>query len=391
VSRVVKTWPLGVRLDAPPFPTIADDDRLEYYGLGKGPLFLRRLAAGHEGKPRARGKPVLMIHGGSASCDTFLAPHGESVFDFLVGHGLDVWLLDWRGSFHVVAHDSTFANETGDVAAADLALALRFIRQVRAEEKSPDMPASVVAHCLGGACFAMAVGSGLIQAAENVDKIVFATIGLFYQVTWDGWTKVMDRLLERLPDQAPDVDHVSPAEPPWPAVLEDVYQLWPKTWGPPWRGPDDDFFQRLAFMYGQPFLVGNLHEKIGKTEIRKQFGGIPLELYRHAAQNALRGFAAECDPMGKLDPATPNDEIPTVLAKKYMNLGAFEPFQITLLTGELNPLWHRDSIDLMAEWLSRDPKIVFRKHVLDGYGHQDLWWGKNSPTDVFRRVLTAVW
>ena len=170
-----------------------------------------------------------------------------------------------------------------------------------------------------------------------------------------------------------------------------MYQLWPKTWGPPWRDPDDDFFHRLAFMYGQPFLVSNLHAKIDKAEIRKQFGAIPLELYRHAAQNAWRGFAAKCDPMGDLDPATPNEQIPAVLARTYMNLDAFEPFTITLLTGELNALWHRDSIDLMAEWLSRNPRILFRKHVLDGYGHQDLWWGKNSRADVFRRVLNAVW
>ena len=182
-------------------------------------------------------------------------------------------------------------------------------------------------------------------------------------------------------------------ETPWPPAFEDVYQIWPKTWGPPWRGPEDDFFQRLAFLFGQPFLVSNLHERVDKAEIRKQFGGIPLELYRHAAQNALRGFAATCDPMGDLDPNTPNAKIPGVLAKKYMNLAAFEPFTITLLTGELNPLWHRDSIDRMHEWLHRelrDDAGNIRKRVFDRYGHVDLWWSRHSKGEVFAYLIDTL-
>jgi pimeloyl-ACP methyl ester carboxylesterase len=361
--------------------SLLDDDRLVTYPLGKGPLFLRR----HKEAGRT-GKPVLFIHGASAAGDTFLAPPGESVFDYLVEHGLDVWLLDWCGSLHVTAKDPVQANKSVDAAAADLPGALEFIHGER-QKDGPDKPISVVGHCMGAACFAMAIGAGLVTPAHGVDKVVLSTIGLFYSVTWDGWMKVMDRVLERVRDKQPGVLTIHPGVTPWPAAFEEVYQMWPKTWGPPWQ---DEFFHRLAFLYGQPFLVSNLHPKMTEDAVKRQFGAIPFEFYRHAAQNALRGFAIACDAEGNLHPATANDDIPRELARTYLNLDKFVPFSIMLLTGAQNPLWHRDAIDRMGEWLSRNRNIRFTKHVLDGYGHQDLWWGPRSRNDVFPRVLAAV-
>jgi cholesterol oxidase len=355
---------------------------LETYGLGKGPLYLRRHpSAGHG------GKPVLLLHGASAAGDTFLAPQGASVFDFLLGEKLDVWVLDWRASFHVAASHPSQANRNVDDAVADLPAAIQFIRDRRKKEGTDNTKISVLAHCMGAACFAMAIGGGLIQPEHGVDNVLLSTIGLFYRVTWDGWMKVMDRVLERVRDRFPGCIQVHPGETPWPAPLEEVYNMWPKTWGPPW---EDDFFHRLAFMYGQPFLVSNLHPDMTREAVKRQFGAIPFEFYRHAAQNALRGFAVACDAEAGLSLETVNEEIPGQLAKKYLNLDRFLPFSITLLTGAQNPLWHRDSIDLMAEWLSRDPKMRVTKIVLDDYGHQDLWWGRNSKMDVFPRVLAAL-
>jgi hypothetical protein len=126
-----------------------------------------------------------------------------------------------------------------------------------------------------------------------------------------------------------------------------------------------------------------------RSVIREQFGAVPFEFYRHGAQNILRGFAAEVDAEGRLDCTTPNDEISAELAKRYVNLAPFGEFDITLLTGAENPLWHRDSIDRMGEWLSRLGAVP-RKHVLDGYGHQDLWWGRTSHDDVFPLVFNAI-
>ena len=365
-----------------------DDDRVELIPPPKGgpPVFLRR------GKRARGGAAVLLIHGASASCDTFLAPRGSSFFDYLsTVAGLDVWLLDWRGSFYN-ADQAPLGGTLDDVARVDIPYAIEHVRSVRREEKH-DTPLTVLGHCVGAASLAMAVGAGHVKRAD-VARLIFSTIGLFYEVTWDGWTKVQDRILERVADANPTYRAISPAVTPWPDAMEKTYALWPKTWGPPW-GDDhekdpktdpalDEFFRRLSFLFGQCFLVSNLDPKMDQAAIRKQFGSVPFKVYRHAAQNALRGFAARFDAEGRIDnPNTPNDKIAETVAKDYLDLDRFRGFaEITLITGADNPLWHRDSVDRMAEWLARRGEPL-KKIVLDGYGHQDLWWGHYSWSEVF--------
>jgi pimeloyl-ACP methyl ester carboxylesterase len=356
-------------------------ERIEFPVDG-APLFFRR------GRTKRTGAPVLFLHGGSASCDTFLEPKGCSIFDFLNDRGLDVWLLDWRGSHFVTAQAPGPCNEPCDtVASQDIPRALKYIVETRNKE-GHDAPVSVVGHCLGAACLAMAIGAGCVTRAQGLGRIVLSTVGLFYEVTWDGWSKLQDRILDRVADVDPTIRYITPdvSVQQWPQMMEETYQMWPKVWGPPWHA---DFFRRLAFMYGQAFLVSNLHRHMTQQVVRKQFGAIPFKLYRHATQNSLRGFAASFGAEGKLLPGTSNEDIPDKLAEKYLRIEAFKDLEITLITGAENPLWHRESIDRMAEWLARRGRPA-TKHVLDGYGHQDLWWGKRSEEDVFPLVLQAL-
>src|SRR5688572_14132520 len=63
------------------------------YGLE---LRLRRLEGSKPGAPA-----ILMMHGGNTRSDIYLAPDG-GLAAFLQRCGKDVWILDWRGSPHVV-------------------------------------------------------------------------------------------------------------------------------------------------------------------------------------------------------------------------------------------------------------------------------------------------
>jgi pimeloyl-ACP methyl ester carboxylesterase len=338
-------------------------------------LFFRR-SVGTETRP-----PVLLIHGGSASGDTFLAPAGKSLVDFLVAEGFDVWLLEWRASHYIADAQPAAANQTLDVCAkADMAEAVEFVCTATGAEQI-----AVLAHCLGAACFAMAVGAGDVPA-RRISRLVLSTIGLFYEVAWDGWAKTQDRILDRVAAHNPPLS-ISPnvVAGVWPDIIEQTYDMWPQTWGPPWR---DNFFKRLAFLFGQPFLASNLHPAMTQDVVRGQFGSIPFTLFQHAGQNALRGFAGAFDAEGRLDPATPNARINHDIADTYVRPERFRGIDLTLITGGENPLWHRDSVDRMSEWLSRyDLRPC--KFVLDGFGHQDLWWGRTSWTDVFPLVARA--
>lgn len=358
-----------------------DDPRVEIIDFSTSDglqLFFRRGRRSSGGQPE--GPPILMIHGGSASGDTFLAPRGESIFDFLLAKGRDIWLLDWSASHYIADSDPIGANRTlDDAARIDIAEAVDFV--FNATDKTT---VSVLAHCLGAACLSMAIGGGHILPGR-IHRVLLATIGLFYEVAWDGWAKTQDRLLDRMATCNPPAK-ISPADAKWHEMLEELYEMWPEAWGPRW---EDEFFKRLAFMFGQPFLPSNLHPDMTREVLRQQFGSFPFKLFQHAGQNAIRGFAGSLDAEGSLPSTTPNDRIRSTIAETYLRPERFRDLHITLLTGGGNPLWHRDSIDRMAEWLGRNGDWP-QKFVLPGYGHQDLWWGPKSSTDVFPRVFDAL-
>jgi hypothetical protein len=64
---------------------------------------------------------------------------------------------------------------------------------------------------------------------------------------------------------------------------------------------------------------------------------------------------------------------------------------VTLITGDRNRLWDRESIDRMHEYLGRKQAGArSRKIVLSHYGHSDLLWGPRAPQDVFPSILGGV-
>jgi len=119
------------------------------------------------------------------------------------------------------------------------------------------------------------------------------------------------------------------------------------------------------------------------AELGRQFGAIPLRMYLQGAKNVRRRWA------GPFDDARPQHEwIGDDARARFRKLEA-----VTLITGARNQLWHRDSIDRMAEWLVRGPgppRGWIRKEVLPDYGHQDLLWGKRAHGDVFPIVLDGL-
>jgi len=340
---------------------------------------------------RARSA-VLMLHGASASSDTFLVPRGASLVEQLCSQGHDVWLLDWRGGKRV-AEDTRFREPRyadsfcmDDVANEDIPAALRQIRTAIGDER----PLRVLAHCFGAGCLAMAIAAEQLRPFR-VDRVVLLTLGLFYETPWDGFIKADDFVLERVRGTAPGVTAINPRaivasdpqrpwETPtaWPNEMREAFEAWPRAMLPPCR---TDVCERVSFMFGHPYLEANLHEKIhSKDELSQLFGSMPLTLYIHAGQNVRRGFAAPYD----APPGSPD-------SRRYLRRDGFDALdRVTLITGTENEIWHPDSIHRMHEWLERGTRRNAVKHVLSGYGHQDLLWGKYAQRDVFKLIHQAL-
>lgn len=122
-----------------------------------------------------------------------------------------------------------------------------------------------------------------------------------------------------------------------------------------------------------------------EAQLPAQFGPIPLRMYVHAARNARRGWAGS---WGALE-----DDADLLGEDAVRRFAALE--RVTLITGEKNQLWHRNSVDRMFEWLGRAfrgrRRERLRKHVLAEYGHQDLLWGREASRDVFPHILRGVY
>jgi hypothetical protein len=141
-------------------------------------------------------------------------------------------------------------------------------------------------------------------------------------------------------------------------------------------------------MYGMPYHEGNLVNAIHGANsqgalLPDLFGPIPLHMFIHGAQNIRKGnatFYRSHDDSEKL--------LSEEAREKFRRLS-----KVTLITGALNRLWHRDSIDLMHEWLCRgtaDSLRKFQKHIFPTYAHQDLLWGTDSKDQVFPRIAEGL-
>jgi hypothetical protein len=360
--------------------------RLERYGdhMGAGGLDARL--------------PVLLLHGGSANHGTFTIPDG-GLAGWLFDRGFDPWLLDWRGSSLVVdnpKNEHTLTDESdlytfNRAALEDLPAATKKMRSLGVHG-----PIAAVGHCMGAAVIAEAVALGHTTGA--IDRIVLLALGLFYEAPIDSRLKSEERILERLTHAVYAVPSIDPrmdasGRVRWPPDLSNLYDAWPRALRAHEDGASDvvgSLCNRLSFMYGMPYRHENLPDSIhgsasGPAELPNQFGAFPLKMYLHAARNLRRGQATFFDPTQMFEGAADDD--------RFVSDGARERFRaltnVTLITGALNRLWHRDSIDRMHEWLCRGSSRslrMLRKHVLPTYGHQDLLWGRDSACDVYRLI-----
>jgi cholesterol oxidase len=328
--------------------------------------------------PRGSRGSVLLVHGASAGGDMFLVPAGRSLGDWLASAGLDVWIVDWRGGSAVGERYATLRapeDFTLDaVAAHDFSACFEHIRRtLESERRRPDL--SVVAHCVGGGALSMAIARHDVARAFGVRRVVLLTLGLFFVQPLECLLKAGDYILERIDREDPDCRLIHPdaGRRPWPRTLEAAFRLFPRRLLP---SCPDEFCQRVAFLYGPPYdentLASDIHDGL-----HRRFGSIHRTLFTHCSQNVRRGFAA---PFG--------EPVGTRARESALETEHWSGLEVTLVTGDRNRLWDRESIDRMHEYLTRSRTGArSRKLVLPRYGHSDLLWGPHAAVDVFPTIL----
>jgi len=310
--------------------------------------------------------PVMVVHGAGVWSGMFLLPTIEEHFtQYLVNHGYDVWLLDWRASIRLPLRQFNL----DQAAENDFPAALAFIRQrTRAES------VQAVVHCAGSSAFFMTLAAGYLP---EVRCVACSQIALHYAVPPPTEIKCMLNLGDVFADLG--VDYLSAGEDPRHPLFQRMFGAVVDLTN---HECNSTVCHRITFMYGHLYR----HERLTTAthdRLSEQFGACNMTAFRHLAQIVKRGTAARFD-YGAAENqrryGTP--EPPSYLRPEHLRLS------ITFVSGELNQCYLPVSTERTFQWLQsvNDPKL-YRRYVTAGYGHIDNFMGATANRDCYDLFL----
>ncbi|RJG06915.1 alpha/beta fold hydrolase [Noviherbaspirillum cavernae] len=314
---------------------------------------------------------VLIVHGLTNSSDMFIMPEHRNLVQHLLDEGFgDVWTLDYRGSNRFPYNLERSRYNFDDIALFDHPAALAELRRHIGSHRR----LHVIAHCVGAITMAMAVFGKTVQ---GISSMILNSVSLTphvprwseFKLAWGPWAS--DYLL--------GVEYFNPSwrrQPAWSvgkliACAADVVH----------QECDSPECHMLSFMWGSGrpavFNHANIapetHERLGDL-----FGGTPVHYYRHVHKMVKSGHAAV-----KFEPGNPRY---AALPDNYLAHAAEIDTPIFFVQGQDNNVF-ADSNIRCHERLEQIVPGRHRLHVFPGYGHQDVFMGKNVAVDIFPHLV----
>ncbi|WP_200886689.1 alpha/beta fold hydrolase [Phaeacidiphilus oryzae] len=338
-------------------------------GLGLSMLRFRRRNPG----PRTGSGPppdvVLIVHGLTTSSDMFIMPEHVNLVTHLLDNGYpDVWTLDTRMSnrfpYDRIEHGWTM----DDLALYDFPAALRVLRAEVGEE--PRVHA--VTHCLGAVSFTMALAA---RTVTGITSCVANSAALTPRVP--AWSAVKLATFPALAEYGIALPYLDPtwAENPrftrgWlisklvdivhPECDVPACHLLSLMWGSGWPA-----------LYEHRNLLDVTHRRGGDL-----YGATSFRYYRHVFRMVTAGRAVKYH-------RTPQyAELPD----DYLRAAADLETPLLLMTGEHNHVFDGGN-QVCFERLEHASPGLHELAVIPGYGHQDVFMGRNVHRDVFPTVL----
>jgi len=314
---------------------------------------------------------VVLIHGLTSSSDMFIMPEHTNLVQYLLDQQFtDVWAIDCRMSNHFSYNLARNRYNLDDVALFDFPAAFARIRQEIGEERR----IHVICHCLGSVTFMMSLFGKVV---ENITSVISNSVSLTPRIP--SWSKVKLTLGPPMCEYVAGIEYMNPAwrrEPGWSLgkILAWGASLYHKECNVP-------ECHMLSFMWGTGtpalFEHDNLHD-ITHRRLGDLFGGVSVHYYRHVSKMVRNDNTAV-----KFDPANPEYN---VLPDDYFQYAKEIDTPILFVTGENNRVF-TDSNILTYKRLDAMVPGKHELHVYPGYGHQDIFMGKNCDQDIFPRMI----
>jgi len=322
-----------------------------------------------------RGEPagdaVLIIHGLTTSTDMFIMPEHENLVSYLLDHGFtDVWCLDYRMSnrysYNLAPHRWTM----DDIALYDMPPAVALVR----EHLDPGAGLHVISHCLGAVSFTMSL---FARQVTGVTSVIANSVALTPRVR--AWSRVKLSTAPFLVETVLGFPYLNPrwSEDPIPSRGK----LFSRIVSAFHRECDVPACHMLSLMWGTGWPALYRHENLADVTHRRGgdlYGAVSMHYYRHVMKMIRAGNrAVKYDPGNPAHAALPDD---------YLANAREIETPVLFVTGELNHIFTTSNI-LCHRRLRELGCGQHELHVFPGYGHQDVFMGKDVARDVFPTLL----
>jgi cholesterol oxidase len=339
---------------------------------------------------RPGGMPILMLHGYSASGNTF-AHHAvqPGPAKILWDAGYDVWIADMRTSAGMATARLPWTFE--EAAFNDIPLAVdRVLRETGREQLC------LFAHCMGSVMLHMALLEEREQPWEHfyglrrqlvsrISKLVISQVtplmvmsptnslrGVLMQYLRpylplqdfafrpEGPPTLMDQVMDRLLASLPYPDAEFDLENPPPPSIRRT----------PWTATR----HRMDLLYGRDFALANVGQPV-LDFIDDHFGPLNMDTVAQAVH------FARCHEITDWQGAS------LYLDSLAKSLALLSAFPVLSLHGEDNGLCSAESAELLKDYYDQAMPGRYRYRIIAGHGHQDCLIGRDIETRVFPAVL----
>lgn len=317
---------------------------------------------------------VVIIHGLTTSTDMFIMPEHENLVSYLLDNGLsDVWTLDFRMSNRHSYNLVPNAYSLDDCALYDHPKAIEVVREAVGEDKR----IHVISHCLGSASFVMALAAKTIK---GITSCISNSVALTPRIP--AWSKFKIIISPFLVERLLDLPYVSPgwaSDPRWTkgkiiAKLNSLFH----------RECDEPACHTLSLMWGAGWPALYLHDNmvdVTHRRLKDLFGATGMNYHRHVAKMVASNNQAV---KMKMDDPHYAD-----LPDNYFSAGLDIKTPIMFVTGEKNRVFTDSNIQCYRQLKARGVGS-HELQVFSGYGHQDVFMGKDAAMDVFPGLLAFI-
>jgi cholesterol oxidase len=307
--------------------------------------------------------PVMFSHGFSGSSLTFnIDTIDENMAEYFYKHHYDVWLIDYRQSN--LLPSSKDQSTVDQIAEYDYPAAVELIKSVTGKTEM-----DVVVHCVGSIAMFMALLKGTITGIRSVVAAQIACdIIPAPQVKWKCGL-YLPELFDALGVKS--ISAYVDEESDWENKLFDKFL---KLYAEPLEGYcTSPTCHRLTFMFGPLYE----HDKLNDATHTAQ-----VEMFQIANVTTYEQLAVMVR-ANQLLTADGNDIYMPNMDKLRL--------PITFIHGAENQVFDPEStLITYNKLIALNGDNYYARHVIEGYGHNDCLYGKNSNVDVFPLALHAI-